>query len=144
MQKEDLLAVPSPGKPYPEPDEKYFAAKESPITANEYIDRIDVIQNEVHGDTRLNRAARIAYAEKLARAIISFYKVHYGRYHKIYILNKPTTAVTLCMLGNIQCFCCCMLTFSKLIFSTNSLRSTIRVSNVLDADQKPFIFLHTD
>ena len=86
MQKEGLKAVPSPEMPSPgnNKSEDYFAAKDSPITANVYSDRVDVIQNEFHSDTRLNRAARIAYAEKLARAIISFYKMHYGRYHTLY------------------------------------------------------------
>ena len=86
MQKEGLKAVPSPEMPSPgnNKSEDYFAAKDSPITANVYSDRIDVIQNEFHSDTRLNRAARIAYAEKLARAIISFYKMHYGRCHTLY------------------------------------------------------------
>ena len=32
------------------------------------------------------------------------------------------------MLGNFSCFCCYLLTFSKLTFAKNSFRTTIRVS----------------
>ena len=42
---------------------------------------------------------------------------------------------TLCMLDNFSCFCCPLLTFFKIIFSKNSLRNTIRVSNGFDPDQ---------
>ena len=42
--------------------------------------------------------------------------------------------LTLCILGNFSCFCCSMLTFSKLTFSKNSFRNTIRESNSLDPD----------
>ena len=45
-------------------------------------------------------------------------------------------SLTLCMLGNFSCFCCRLLTFfSKLTFSKNFFRNTIRVSNGLDPDQ---------
>ena len=43
--------------------------------------------------------------------------------------------VTLCMLGNFSCFRCRLLTFFKVIFSKDSFRNTIRVSNSLDPDQ---------
>ena len=39
------------------------------------------------------------------------------------------------MLGNFSCFCSHLLTFSKLTFSQNSFRNTIRVSNSLDSEQ---------
>ena len=39
------------------------------------------------------------------------------------------------MLGKFSCFYCQLLTFSKLTFSKNSSRNTIRVSNSLDPDQ---------
>ena len=43
--------------------------------------------------------------------------------------------LTPCMLGNFSCFCCQLLTFSKLTISKISFRNTIRVSNRLDQDQ---------
>ena len=39
------------------------------------------------------------------------------------------------MLGNFPFFCYCLLTFSKLSFSNNFFRNTIRASNDLDPDQ---------
>ena len=42
---------------------------------------------------------------------------------------------TICMLGNFSCFCCRLLTFSKLSFSKNCAKTIIRVSNSLDPDQ---------
>ena len=39
------------------------------------------------------------------------------------------------MLDNISCFCCGEVTFFKLIFSKDSFRNIIRVSNGLDPDQ---------
>ena len=40
------------------------------------------------------------------------------------------------MLGNFSCFLCRLLTFfSKLTFSKNRFRNTVRVSNSLDSDQ---------
>ena len=40
------------------------------------------------------------------------------------------------MLGNFSCFCCRLLTFFKNgLFSKNSFKNTIRVSNCLDPDQ---------
>ena len=45
-------------------------------------------------------------------------------------------AVTLSMLGNFSCFCCCcLLTFSKFDFSKKSFRNTIGVSNCFDPNQ---------
>ena len=79
MQEEGLLAVPSPQRPYPLTGEKYYAAASSPIT-NNFRNRSDVLQIEVHGNTRLDRDKRLAYAEKLARAILIFYKKHYGKF----------------------------------------------------------------
>ena len=38
-------------------------------------------------------------------------------------------------ISSFSCFCCRLLTFSKLTFSKNSFRNTIRVSNSLDQDQ---------
>ena len=43
-------------------------------------------------------------------------------------------SLTLCMLGNLSCFCCCLLTFFKFFFTINSFKSTIKVSNGLDTD----------
>ena len=43
--------------------------------------------------------------------------------------------VTPCKLGNFSCFCCCLLTISKLTFAKDSFRNTIRVSNNLEANQ---------
>ena len=37
--------------------------------------------------------------------------------------------------GNFSCFCCRLLTFSKLIFPKYTFSNTIRVSNSLDPDQ---------
>ena len=42
--------------------------------------------------------------------------------------------LTRCMLGNVACFIVCWF-FSKLTFSKNSFRNTIRVSNSLDPNQ---------
>ena len=42
---------------------------------------------------------------------------------------------TLCMLGNISCFYCSLLTFQNKLFSKNYFSSTIRVSNGLDPDK---------
>ena len=39
------------------------------------------------------------------------------------------------MLSNFSCFCCCLLTFSRLTFSKNSFSNAIRVSNGLDPAQ---------
>ena len=43
--------------------------------------------------------------------------------------------LTLCMLGSFSCFCCHLLTFSKINFCKNFFKNTIRVSNNLDSDQ---------
>ena len=43
-------------------------------------------------------------------------------------------SLILCMLGNFTCFCC-HLTFQNELFSKNSFRNTLRVSNSLDPDQ---------
>ena len=43
--------------------------------------------------------------------------------------------LTLCMLGNFACFFVVCLFFSKLTFSKNSFRNTIRMSNSLDPDR---------
>ena len=43
--------------------------------------------------------------------------------------------LTLCMLGNFSWFFCHLLTFSKITFSKNSFRNTIRESNSFDPDQ---------
>ena len=50
--------------------------------------------------------------------------------------SLPYTILTLCMLGIFSCFCCCLLTFFKIIFfSKKYLRNTISVSNSLDPDE---------
>ena len=50
-------------------------------------------------------------------------------------------SLTLCMSGNVACFCCRLLTFfSKHAFSKYSLRNTIRVSNNFDTDQYQHYF----
>ena len=43
--------------------------------------------------------------------------------------------LALCILGNCSCFFVVRLFFSKSIFSKNSFRKTIRVSNSMDPDQ---------
>ena len=42
--------------------------------------------------------------------------------------------LTHCILGNFSCFCRLLIFFSKLTFSKNSFRNTIRMSNSLDPD----------
>ena len=37
--------------------------------------------------------------------------------------------------GNFSCFCCRLLNISKLTFSKNYFRNTIRISSILDLDQ---------
>ena len=73
-----------------------------------------------------------------------------GRYIKLQLLECPGINIfyyylevnvfeifirTFCMLGNFSCYCCHLLTFSKLTFSKNSFRHTFRVSNSFDPDQ---------
>ena len=53
---------------------------------------------------------------------------------KLFILSHINWFLTLWMLGNFSCFCYRLL-FSKLTFSKNYFRNTIRVSNSLDLDQ---------
>ena len=57
----------------------------------------------------------------------------------VLVLNKigKTYSLTLCLLGNFSDFfvVCCCFCFSKLTYSKNSFRNTIRVSNSLDPDQ---------
>ena len=43
--------------------------------------------------------------------------------------------LTLCLLGNVSCFCRLLIFFPKLTFLKNSFRNTIIVSNSLDRDQ---------
>ena len=38
-------------------------------------------------------------------------------------------------MSNFSCFCCCLLTFSKLNFQKKKFRNTIGVSNGLDSEQ---------
>ena len=49
----------------------------------------------------------------------------------------PILSLTFCMLGNISCFCQVVVCwfYSKLTFSKNSFRNTIRMSNGLDPDR---------
>ena len=42
-----------------------------------------------------------------------------------------------CMLGNFSCFCCRLLTFSKLTLSKNYFRNPNRLSKDLDPDRDP-------
>ena len=49
------------------------------------------------------------------------------------VINLET--LTLCMLGNFSCLCCCLLTFFKINFFKNSFRNINRVSYSLDRDQ---------
>ena len=55
-------------------------------------------------------------------------------FHILYI-SHGCIPLTLCMLGDFSCFYRLLLFFSKLIFSENSFRNTIRVTNSLDPDQ---------
>ena len=50
-------------------------------------------------------------------------------------LRKFFLILSFCMLGNLSCFWCCLLNFSKLTFSKNSFGNTIRVSNSFDPNQ---------
>ena len=52
------------------------------------------------------------------------------------MLFSHISFLTLCMLGNVSCFCLSSADlFSKLTFSKTSIRSTMTVSNGLDTDQ---------
>ena len=85
MEREGLRTVPSPDYERPLPDEKFYKGTGNPVMSIPQIEGglMSMIQLEIHTVVRWNETWRIWYAEKLARAIVSFYKRHYGRYNMI-------------------------------------------------------------
>ena len=51
------------------------------------------------------------------------------------LVHLTNDRLTIFMLGNFSCFCCHLLTFSKIKVFKKSFRNTIRVSNRLDPDR---------
>ena len=85
MQREELRTVPSPDYEAPLSGEKFYRGTGNPIMNIPHVENgsMSMIQLEIHTLVRWNTTWRIWYAEKLARAIVSFYKRHYGMYNMI-------------------------------------------------------------
>ena len=85
MEREGLRTVPSPYYEAPLPGEKFYRGTGNPIMNIPHVENglMSMIQLEIHTLVRWNETWRIVYAEKLARAIVSFYKTHYGMFNMI-------------------------------------------------------------
>ena len=85
MEREGMRTLPSPGYEAPVPGEKFYKGTGNPVMSIPQVEGglMSMIQLEIHTLVRWNETWRIWYAEKLARAIVSFYKRHYGKYNMI-------------------------------------------------------------